>query len=53
MGRFKNPIDYLVKFLHKSFRCPRAAFPIPARRSLSLFNSGWMKIEIPRRHSMS
>jgi hypothetical protein len=36
-GRFKNLIDHLVEFIYKSFRCPRAAFPIPARRGLSLF----------------
>jgi len=53
MRSFKDPIDYLIEVLHKSFRCPSAAFPIPARRGLSFFNSGWMKIEIPRRHSIA
>lgn len=43
MGCFKNPIDHLVELIHKSFCCPRTAFPVPARGSLGLFNSGRMQ----------
>ena len=53
MGRFKNPIDHLVEFIHKSFRSPRTALPIPTRRSLSLFDGGRVQAEILCRHSMA
>ncbi len=53
MGCFKNPIDHLVEFIHKSLRCTKAPFPIPARRSLCLINGSWMQREMLRRHSMA
>jgi hypothetical protein len=53
MGGFQDPIDHLVEFIDKSFRCPRTAFPVPTGCGLSLFDSGWVQIKILCRHSMA